>query len=42
MAPRELSDAAKSALAQWTGNPDGRASERVHSALLQEIADARR
>lgn len=34
----ELSPAVKAELATWTGNADGRASERVSSALMRELA----
>jgi len=38
--PRQLSAEAVAALERWTGNPDGRAGERVALALDREIAGA--
>lgn len=34
----ELQPAASAALAKWTGNPDGKSSERVRLALMQELS----
>ena len=36
----ELEPAAFAALAQWTGNPDGKASDRVRSLIRQELSRA--
>lgn len=36
----ELSAATRDALATWTGNPDGRAGERVRAAILDELPAA--